>query len=92
VEASTGALPAISGASDFGARTNATSGAFAAVCGRRAAFVWRAAVDFFAMLFSRIFGGVGSLCRVVREITSSIAYRPRRRKRDGTPKRAGLPL
>jgi hypothetical protein len=63
VEASTGALPAISGASDFGARTNATSGAFAAVCGRRAAFVWRAAVDFFAMLFSRIFGGVGSLCR-----------------------------
>src|SRR5262249_47371155 len=37
-----------------GGGTSATEACFAVVCGRRAACAWRVAVDFFAMLFSRV--------------------------------------
>jgi hypothetical protein len=40
--------------SGFGVRTSVTPAVLADVCGRRAAFAWRAAVDFFAMLFSPV--------------------------------------
>lgn len=76
----------------FGARTNATAGALAVVCDRRAAFAWRVAVDFFAMpLVSPVscYELVEHANDIMRAIMGSIAYRDGGRKRDRISYHAG---
>jgi len=60
-------------------RTSETPAALADVCDRRAAFDWRAAVDFFAMIIPRYCVVVRGV--LLRAIKASIAYHSAGRKR-----------